>query len=266
MGNAYTVNLGISGICSESIPMGRLKNETTERYEQLVIPGYLIAKNDTVLAPIAQVTRQPVKGGGCLLPKPTVYAQLSKHSSHLLPAIAVPTNLFPDFFLEKLLTVEAAASSPLFLEVKARATPGPAAILYQGLMDLQQFKEKNEMLLWYTLVIFFLTPPKKNVNVGWLTQKTTSLVGHFLSEFAWGKLIKSTKSTAVMCTCFLNSLIFFTDFHLPILPFRRTWHPIFNGVVFTPMKPNHIQCPSHRDGDRQGDTLHSSLFLFSDVR
>ena len=33
MGNAYTVNLGISGICSESIPMGRLKNETTERYE-----------------------------------------------------------------------------------------------------------------------------------------------------------------------------------------------------------------------------------------
>ena len=143
--------------------------------------------------------------------------------------------------------------------------PGPA-ILYQGLMDLQHFKEKKTRCYFRTLWSFFLDPPKKNVNVGWLTQKTTSLFGHFLSEFAWGKLIKSTKSTAVMCTCFLNALILFTDFHLPILPFRRTWHPIFNGVLFTPTKPNHIQCPSHRDGDRQGDTLHSSLFLFSDVR
>lgn len=162
MGNAYTVNLGISGICSESIPMGRLKNETTERYEQLVIPGYLIAKNDTVLAPIAQVTRQPVKGGGCLLPKPTVYAQLSKHSSHLLPAIAVPTNLFPDFFLEKLLTVEAAASSHLFLEVKARATPGPGQQFYiKALWIYNTLKKKNEMLLSYTLVIFSCPPQKK---------------------------------------------------------------------------------------------------------
>ena len=167
--------------------MGRLKNETTERYEQLVIPGYLIAKNDTVLAPIAQVTRQPVKGGGCLLPKPTVYAQLSKHSSHLLPAIAVPTNLFPDFFLEKLLTVEAAASSHLFLEVKALATPGPAAILYQGLMDLQQFKEKTRCYFG-TLWSFFLNPPKQNVNVGWLTQKTTSLFWSLFERICLGKV------------------------------------------------------------------------------
>ena len=205
--------------------------------KQLVIPGYLIAKNDTVLAPIAQVTRQPVKGGGCLLPKPTVYAQLSKHSSHLLPAIAVPTNLFPNFFLEKLLTVEAAASSPLFLEVKARATPGPGQQFYiKALWIYNTLKKKKTRCYFRTLWSFFLDPPKKNVNVGWLTQKTTSLFGHFLSEFAWGKLIKSTKSTAVMCTCFLNALILFTDFHLPILPFRRTWHPIFNGVLFTPTK------------------------------
>ena len=94
--------------------MGRVKNETTERYEQLVIPGYLIAKNDTVLAPIAQVTRQPVNGGGCLFIQtdslcPTIKAFISAASCHR------SSNL------------EAAASSHLFIEVKARATPRPCS-------------------------------------------------------------------------------------------------------------------------------------------
>ena len=137
-------------------------------------------------------------------------------------------------------------------------------------MDLQQFCQKKtkrpSRCYFGTLWSFFSEHPQKNCQCWLVNLKKTSLFDHFLSAFAWGKLIKSTKSTAVMCTCFLNSLILFTDFHLPILPFRHTWHPIFNGVLFTPTKPNHIQCPSHRDGDRQGDTLHSSLFLFSDVR
>ena len=171
---------------------------------------------------------------------------------------------FPEFFLEKASKCRGCCIITFCNGGQGTGKPGPAAILYLAALRIyNNFKKTHKGRVDVTLVHFghfFLNPPKQHGQC-WLVDPKNL---HFLVTFeriCLGKLIKSTKSTAVMLHMLFPFFDSFHDFHLPILPFRHTWHPIFNGVLFTPTKPKPIQCPSHRDGDRQGDTLHSSLFL-----